>query len=260
MSKFMRVCVPVFGLVVAAFGAGEAPSEPPSPVAMAARAGRMEALFPAEPVAPEVFVARLAAARKDGADEQLLLEAEVFRVLNHRIRVAEFDALATRLEKAADTWSAEKAVLIDAPELARALARLLLARKASLAGDNAAFRTFAAEAIWLVPNLQFLVEDLEAEARRDALVGNPDFAAFSRACDEGNEAAVKRFFARAYWADAPVSQELALEKLQAFRLAADKVVAVEPASAWRKPPRGVLAFGRARRATSPLVSQPLSPR
>ena len=102
----------------------------------------------------------------------------------------------------------------------------------------------AAEAVFGSVKLADLLADIGAERRREALIGHPDFAAFSRACAEDNEPAVRRFFARAYWADAPVSCELAIARLEAFR--ADRTEAL-PAVTARKTAGGVAAFTPARR-------------
>ncbi len=115
---------------------------------------------------------------------------------------------------------------------------------------EATFRAEAAEAVWGSVKLADLLADIGADRRREALVGHPDFAAFARSCAEGNEPGARRFFARAYWADAPVSCDLAIEKLDALRAAWPDAVSEVSA---QKVGTGVAAFTPVRRDRSGLT-------
>lgn len=250
MNQPLRLLA-AFALVAGAHAEpAPAVAEPPAPADLAERARIIDELFPVNPASDAAYAGTLKAARASGTAAERLLESEVYRALMHRVRSSDLPALAARLEAAAPAWRADSAVLIDSPELAGALAHALRALHARRSGDDATFRAEAAEAVWGSVKLTDLIADIEAERRRDALVGNPDFAVFTRACAENNEPGARRFFARAYWADAPVSCELAIEKLEAFRAA--RADAVSAATA-QHPDRGVAAFTPVRRDRTGLT-------
>jgi hypothetical protein len=254
MPKTLRLLA-VLALGVAA-RAETAPAsvEPPAPADLAENARLADELFPARPAPDAAYADTLKSARTSGTSEERLLESEVYRALMHRVKSSDLLAIATRLEAAAPAWHTNSAVIIDSPALAGSLAHALRALHAARAGDDATYRAEAAEAVFGSVKLAELLADIGAERRREALVGNPDFAAFARACDEDNEPAVRRFFARAYWADAPVSCELAIAKLETFR--ADRAEAL-PAGPAKKPDRGVAAFTPVHRAAPTLRTEAL---
>lgn len=250
MTQPLRLLAVLALATVARAETTPARAEPPAPIDLAERAAIADELFPAKPASDSAYAATLKSARASGATEERLLESEVYRALMHRVKSSDALALAKRLETAAPAWHADTAVIIDSPGLAVSLAHALRALHATRAGDEATYRAEAAEAVWGSAKLADLLTDIGAERRREALVGHPDFAAFARACDEDNEAAVRRFFSRAYWADAPVSCELALARLQTFR--ADRAPAVSVAPA-QKIVGGVAAFTPVRRDRAGLA-------
>jgi hypothetical protein len=244
MPKTLRLLA-VLALAAVAFAeTAPAPVEPPAPADLAERAHLSDELFPVKPASDAAYAGTLKSARAAGTSEERLLESEVYRALMHRVKSSDALALATRLDAAAPSWHADTAVIIDSPALARSLVHALRALHAARSGDEALYRSEAAEAVFGSVKLADLLADIGAERRREALVGHPDFAAFSRACAEDNEPAVRRFFARAYWADAPVSCDLAIAKLTLFRADRAEAVSVVPT---QKPDRGVAAFTPLRR-------------
>lgn len=250
MPKSLRLLAVLALAAVARAETTPASAEPTSPADLAERARIADELFPAEPASDASYAATLKAARASGVSAERLLESEVYRALMHRVASSDAPALATRLEAAAPSWRADTAVIIDSPVLAVSLAHALRALHAARVGDETTYRAETAEAVWGSAKLAELLADIGAERRRAALVGNPDFAAFARACEEDNEPAARRFFARAYWADAPVSCELALAKLETFR--ADRAPAVS-ATAARKPPRDMAVLSPAGRGRAALI-------
>lgn len=212
--------VPVFVVLAALMYAEESPpvaGEPPAPAEMAERARLADALFPADPASEEAFAATLKAASAAGVSPSRLLESEVYRALVHRVRGPDCMELAVRLEKSAPEWRPGESVFIDGPAHAKALSHLLRALHASRAGDEVRYRAEVAEAVWQATRVADLAGDIEAGRRREALLASPAFVELARSIAAGDEAAARRAFDRAYWADAPLSCDLAVEKLDAMR-------------------------------------------
>ncbi len=227
--------------------------EPPAPADMAERSRVADELLPAQPAPDEAFAATLKAAKSAGVPEQRLLEAEVYRALMHRVKSCDCLALAARLEKAAPSWNAQESVLVNDAALATSLAHALRALHAARAGDEPKYRAESARAVWGATKLADLVADIEAARRKEALLATPAFVELMRAVSSGDEPAALKVFEKAFWADAPMSCDLAAEKLDALRDAQEAARAANKV-AWQ-PPRGVSAFMPARRsfAGAPLL-------
>lgn len=257
----MLACLPA--LAAAQDKAGAAPAaEPPSPAEQATRARLADELLPAAPASDEAFAASLKAAKAAGMSEHRVLEAEVYRALMHRVKSSDCLALAARLEKSAAAWNAQESVLVDGPALATALAHALRALHAARSGDDAKYREESARAVWGATRLADLLADIEASRRKETLLATPAFVELTRAVQAVDEAAAKKVFEKAYWADAPLSCDLAAQKLDALR---DAREAARSEKADEAPPRGVAAFVPAGRpgvrrgpwdASSGLVARP----
>ncbi len=254
LSKF--VALAAFAYAESVPASGET-AEPPAPAELAQRARLAEELLPAAPATDEAFEATLKAARAAGVPEARLLEAEVYRALMHRAKSADCAALAARLEKAAASWPTGDAVLIDSPALAEGLAHALRAQHALRSGDAAKFREQGALAVWRATRLADLISEMETRRRREALLASPAFAELAKAAAAGDEAAARKVFAEAYWSDAPVSCELAVEKLDAMRDAReDGAPAAKPVESALPAARGVSAFAPARTAGGARAARP----
>ncbi len=164
----------------------------------------------------EDFTKALKEAEALGASGQLLLEAEIARVVIQN-GAGDAGALAKRLEAFGEKWDAENAVGLRGQKTVTLFLHLLKAKDAVTKKDLKTFRAEAAEAAWIEPGVMQLLQRMNAAGMSSKTEQMPEFVALDKAIAEGAEEGVRKAFIAAIWADVPVSQDLAISKIQSWR-------------------------------------------
>lgn len=193
-----------------------------------------EMLFNREIKTEEDFANALKQAKALGASEQLMLEAEIFRVVVLG-GTADALSLAKRLEAAAPTWDLENAVGIRDKKIIEVFAHLLRAKHALTAGDEKTFQAEAAEAAWGEPQIVGFINRMKSEGESTSLEKLPEFVALDKAVAAGEETGIRKAFVEAFSCKPPASQELAIQKVQSWREAKEAAEKAAKAANLRLP-------------------------